>query len=111
MLSDFTADPKQIHDALRKLSPSPHTLSKDVECPNLSDYQAFELTQFSNDTSIDAWQVAIAEASERGCMGAGGGAVEAANTPQDILMLARRIVAQSQMQSRANLQELEQVVN
>jgi VWFA-related protein len=111
MLSDFTADPKQLHDALYKLHPSARSLSRDRDCPNLSDYQAFEITEFSNDTSLDAWTVALDEAAERGCMGAGGSAAEAANVAQDILMLARRIVAQSQMQSRDNLQELEQVVN
>ena len=111
MLSDFTADPTQIHDALYKLRPSPHTLSKDIECPNLSDYQAFEITEFPNDDSLDAWQVALDDAAQRGCLGVGGDAFEASDAREEILMLARRIVAQSQMQSRANLQELEQVVN
>ncbi len=111
MLSDFTSDPQQIRDALRKLHVSARALFRDHDCPNLSDYQAFEITEFSNDTSIDAWQVALDDATMRGCLGTGGGAAEASNAPQEILELARRVVAQSQMQARDSLQELEQAVN
>ncbi len=49
MLSDFTADRKQIHDALFKLHTSPQALSHIRECPNLSDYQAQQIEQFGDD--------------------------------------------------------------
>jgi VWFA-related protein len=69
MLSDFTADPKQIHDALSKLQSSSRLLTRDHGCPDLSDYQAYEITQFANDTNIAAWKVALDEAFRRGCGG------------------------------------------
>ncbi len=113
MLSDFTNDPKQLHDALWRVHGSAHSLLKDAACPSLTDYQAFEITQFANDTSTDAWQVAIDDATRRGCMGLGD-PVEAADQAAigypEILELAHRMVTQSQMQAQSNLQELEQVV-
>ena len=45
MLSDFTADPKQIHDALFKLHVSGRALTRMHECPDLSDSQALEITR------------------------------------------------------------------
>ncbi len=106
-LSDFTGDPKQIHEALLKLHVSPLAL-KNNDCPDISDYQAQQIVE-SVDENIDAWQVAIDQAlHDQRC----------SNVPRFTLgepqryiaVLARRILEQSQIQSRANLQELEKVV-
>ena len=43
MLSDFTSDPKQIHEALSRLEASPRALARVHDCPDLSDYQALEM--------------------------------------------------------------------
>ena len=106
-LSDFTGDPKQIHDALLKLHVSPVALRND-DCPDISDYQAQQIVEF-DDENIDAWQVAIEQAlNDQKCSQVPRGPGE----PQRyIAVLARRILEQSQLQSRANLQELEKVVN
>ncbi len=45
MLSDFTSDPKQIHEALSRLRASPRALAPVHDCPDLSDYQALEMTE------------------------------------------------------------------
>jgi VWFA-related protein len=60
-LSDFTSDPKQIHDALFKLHASSLSpaLAKDQDCPDLSDYQAQQIIDYEFDENIDAWQIAI----------------------------------------------------
>jgi VWFA-related protein len=105
-LSDFTGDPKQIHDALLKLHVSPVALRPN-DCPEISDYQAQQIIEF-DDESTDAWQVAIAQSKR------------CPNVPQPpapgepqryIAVESRRILELSQIQSRANLQELEKVVN
>ena len=59
-LSDFTGDPKQIHEALLKLHVSPLAL-KNNDCPDISDYQAQQIVE-SVDENIDAWQIAIDQA-------------------------------------------------
>jgi VWFA-related protein len=107
-LSDFTGDPKQIHDALLKLHVSPVALRND-DCPDISDYQAQQIIEF-DDERIDAWQIAIDQAlNDQQCSHV------PRNSPGEpqryIAVLARRILEQSQLQSRANLQELEKVVN
>ena len=43
MLSDFTSDPKQIHEALFRLRVNPRALTRVHDCPDLSDYQAEEM--------------------------------------------------------------------
>lgn len=105
-LSDFTGDPKQIHDALLKLRVSPVAL-RPHDCPEISDYQAQQIVEF-DDESIDAWQVAIAQSKR------------CPNVPQPpqpgepqryIATESQQILEQSQLQSRASLQELEKVVN
>jgi VWFA-related protein len=105
-LSDFTGDPKQIHDALLKLHVSPVALRPN-DCPEISDYQAQQIIEF-DDESTDAWQVAIAQSKR------------CPNVPQPpapgepqryIAVESRRILELFQIQSRANLQELEKVVN
>jgi VWFA-related protein len=106
-LSDFTGDPKQIHEALLKLHVSPLAL-RNNDCPDISDYQAQQIIEF-DDERIDAWQIAIDQAlNDQRCSHVPHGNGE----PQRyIAVLARRILEQSQIQSRANLQELEKVVN
>lgn len=59
VLSDFDSDPKQIHDALSKLHVSARSLTKAQYCPDLSDFQALQITQ--NDE--DALAVATDEAA------------------------------------------------
>jgi VWFA-related protein len=102
-LSDFTADPKQIHDALSKLHASARALTRVRECPDLSDYQALQITKFEDDQTIDEWKVALDEAVNRCQM------------PTDVAtrmipILARNIVEQAESQARTSLQVLERMV-
>jgi len=131
MLSNFTSDPKQIHEALFKLHVNARALTKAHYCPDLSDYQALQITQ--NDG--EALGVAMDEAAhcEGGVLmppvggsglgggGSGGGGGASINTPSSstasggmagvvIRGLAQNIVNQSQAQARTNLHQLEQVV-
>ncbi len=106
-LSDFTGDPKQIHDALLKLKVSPVAL-RPHDCPEISDYQAEQIIEF-DDERTDAWVLAIDQAqNDPKCTHVPQGKGE----PQRyIAVMARRILEQSQNQARANLQELGKVVN
>jgi VWFA-related protein len=107
-LSDFTGDPSQIHDALQKLHASPLAL-RYHNCPDLSDYQAQQITEF-DDERIDAWVVALDQAlNDQRCSHV---PTTGPGEPQRyIAVLARQVLEQSDMQSRANLQELEKVVD
>jgi VWFA-related protein len=110
-LSDFTGDPKQIHDALFKLHASPLalTLAKNQDCPDLSDYQAQQITDYQWDENIDAWQIAIDQAlNDPRCARVPVG--QPGEPQRYIASLARRVVEQAQVQVRANLQALGQVV-
>ncbi len=101
MLSDFTDDPKQLHEALTKLHTSPRNLNRVGDCPQLSDYQASQIAQFEDDYQIEAWRVALDETANR------------CPQPQPvpfIQILARAIVEQVEIQSRTNLQALENLV-
>ena len=69
MLSDFTADPQQIHAALAKLQANARSMTRTHDCPDISDYQALEITQQENPESSDAWQKALDEAMSRCKMG------------------------------------------
>jgi VWFA-related protein len=106
-VSDFTSDPKQIHDALLKLRVSPVAL-RNHDCPDISDYQSQQIIESDNET-VDAWQVAIDQAlNDQQCTEVPRGPGE----PQRyIAVLARRVLEQSQLQARANLQALEKVVD
>ena len=109
-LSDFTGDPKQIHEALFKLHASPFslTLAQKQDCPDLSDYQAQQIIDYEFDENIDAWQIAIDQANnDPKCVRVPKGPHE----PElYIANLARRVIEQALTQSRANLQKLDQVV-
>ena len=106
-LTDFTGDLKQIHDALLKLHSSP-VAQRPHDCPELSDYQAEQIIEF-DDENTDAWQVAKDQAlNDQRCSQVPTGPGE----PQRyIAVLARKVLEQSQMQARANLEELDKVVN
>jgi VWFA-related protein len=109
-LSDFTSDPKQIHDALFKLHASPLSpaLAKKQDCPDLSDYQAQQIIDYESDEKIDAWQIAIDQAkNDPKCMRVPIGPHE---PEMYIATLAQRVLEQALAQVRANLQALGQVV-
>ena len=50
MLSDFTSDPKQIHEALSRLRASGRAPALGHDCPDLTDYQALEMTKTAGQT-------------------------------------------------------------
>ncbi len=107
-LSDFTGDSQQIHDALRRLRASPVAL-RNHDCPDISDYQAQQIIEF-DDEKIDAWVVAIDEAfNDQRCTHV---PTTGPGEPQRyIAVRARQVLEQTELQSRANLQELEKVVD
>ena len=109
-LSDFTDDPKQIHDALFKLHASPLSLNlaKGQDCPDLSDYQAQQIIDYEFDENVDAWQIAIDQAlNDPKCVRVPKGP----HQPElYIANLARTVIEQALTQSRASLQKLDQVV-
>lgn len=113
MLSDFTADAGQIREALNKIHPSPRAPVRGMECPNLSDYQAMELLR-TNDLESNAWREVIAEAKTCQVSAFAVGASSVPGIPPQMLTmirnLAHRVVDQSELGARSNLQQFEQVV-
>lgn len=114
MLSDFTADPRQIHEALSKLQTSARGQQNDHPCPDISDYQAYEILH-TNDPTSDAWMTALAEAAACPVKIVAGLRQIDPNKPsaadlQPIRMLARKVLDQAQDLARANLHQFEQVV-
>ena len=114
MLTDFTSDPVQIHNALFRVRASVNSLASAQDCPHLSANQALEIAQ-SNDTESDAWRAAWSESKT--C------AVRSFTTHQDsnapkpdmasmtaIRMLAQKVLSRSEAFSRVTLQQLDQVV-
>ena len=118
MLTAFSADPKQIHDALYKLRVSASALNLAHYCPNLSDYQALQITLENQ----EALAVALDEAAhcDGGVLLPPGEKQATASSPSlpgsggiaDLVVrkLAENIVSQARNQTRVNLQQLEQVV-
>ncbi len=113
MLSDFTSDPKQIHEALSRLRASGRAPSTGHDCPDLSDYQALEMTKtagrldFNNPWNTgDAWGLAWEEAAARDCLPSG---VPVANKNY-LLGKATTVAGQAEILTRSNLRELEEVV-
>jgi VWFA-related protein len=110
VLTDFTSDPKRIHDALSQLQGSSTTTLRKMECPNLSDFQALQILRGNS----DAINVALDEI--KSCSPGFSGSQNSMDVaPNDksvisIRMLAQRIVDQSESQSRADLHTLEQLV-
>ena len=107
MLSDFTSDRKQIHDALFLLRASPQSSRNIHDCPKLSDYQAQQITDFEEDTQIDAWQVAMDEVNAL-CPALKGMPLDLLKG--HVLMLARGIRAETETQTRANVEQIDRVV-
>ncbi len=119
MLSDFTSDPKQIHEALSRLRANPRALARVHDCPDLSDYQALEMTRTAGKLDLnnpwntgDAWGLAWHEGLERDCL-----PCTISCTPQALIadknfLLGRAftVVGQAEILARSNLRELEQVV-
>jgi VWFA-related protein len=127
MLTNFTSNHRQIQEALAQLNVNTRALnSGDMNCPNLSDYQALQIVQNPNNQGIDAWKVAVDELQH-----CGGGAsapvssVERGSTRQpsgsssvgqsnqqfvQVLQVATGIVNQAEILARSNLQQIEQVV-
>jgi VWFA-related protein len=126
MLSDFTVDPQQIHAALATLQASGRSMTKIHDCPDLSDYQALEITRQENPEYSDAWQVALDEARTVCGMNVPSVGGQASESPKDhtesstqvydplvalVRSSARNVVFQSEILARSNLLGLERVVN
>ena len=115
VLTDFTSDPKQMHEALSHLRMSSNAANRAHGCPDISDYQAQELLS-TNDVDSNAWRAVWAEA--RTC------AVRNFPTSQDpsapypdsnsmrgIRMIARDILSRAQDVASTDLKQLAQVVD
>jgi len=112
-LTDFTADPKQIQAGLEKLHTSPRSIRRGHDCPELTDFQAQQITEFQDAYTIDAWRIAIDDVEAR-CNPAPPPIPEVAALAIKynlIRMQARRVLDQAQVLARSNLQRLEQVVD
>ena len=117
MLSDFTADPKQIHEALSKLHARGQSpLENATDCPELSDYQATRILDESSDYS-DVWIAAKDEGIHRCHL------PDPDNPPPNmtkeeaeqmlegrIYGVAQAVAEQAEFLARSNLQELEKIV-
>jgi VWFA-related protein len=113
-LSNFTGNLPQLQAALLKLHASPRVDGKN-NCPDLTDYQAREITLSDNPNSSNAWTMAISEAENRCQMKdlspKQPGEPTSAATIDFIRSLARRIVEQSEIQTRLALEGLNQLVD
>ena len=119
MLSDFTVDPQQIHAALAKLQASVRSITRVHGCPDLSDYQAQEITEQQNPDTSDAWQMALDEARGRckmmepqdDAMAGANAELEGTTRLENMIrMMARTVLLQAQMQARSNLEQLDHLV-
>jgi VWFA-related protein len=119
MLSDFTSDPKQIHEALSRLRASLRSPTRVDECPNLSDYQAQEMMKTAGNLNLknpwvtgDAWGLAFDEAQRRNCLPCPSGCPPAALIANKDYLLNRAttVAGQAEILTHSNLRELEQVV-
>jgi VWFA-related protein len=132
MLSDFSVDPQKIRATLAQLQANVRSITRVHNCPDLSDYQALEITQ-QNPEYSESWQMALDEAvkrcklmavnqeSDASSQGDGRAAAtsqseSAANPKADsqlvnmIRMTARNIVFQVEAQARSNFQQLDRLV-
>jgi VWFA-related protein len=129
MLTNFTSNHRQILEALAQLNVNTRALNAgDMNCPNLSDYQALQIVQNPNNQGIDAWKVALDEVQhcgggasapvspssvERGSTAQPSGSSSAGQSNQpfvEVLQVASSIVNQAEILGRSNLQQIEQVV-
>ena len=133
MLVNFTSDVKAIHEALLKLHASSHALSVAQNCPDLSDYQAEQITQnnqealsVANDEArhceggvLQAPAGAPGASSSRNGGSSGGGAGRAHATSAGgsgiadfvIRKMAQTIVNQVDAQARTTFQQLTHAVD
>ena len=114
MLSDFTSDPHQFHAALMQLHSSTLGSPREHSCPDLSDYQAFEILQ-TNDPESEAWKVALAESKTCPLRSFASSQDPGASHPDPdsvvaIGLLAQKIVDRTQSLTRATFEQLGQVV-
>ncbi len=123
MLSDFTSDPKQIHEALSRLRASARAPALGHDCPDLTDYQALEMTRTQGKVDLenpwntgDAWGLAFEEMSKRDCLPTLDRDFQhmppqaRLTTKNFLLGRASAIVGQTEMLAQSNLRELEEVV-
>lgn len=117
MLSDFTANTHQLESALTELRSSARSLNHIHECPDLSDYQALEISRQENPEGSDAWEIALANQGAHCPVHGGGlaggspnGSVGDSPAAAMIRMHARNVLMQANMQARSNLQALENAV-
>ncbi len=123
MLSDFTSDPKQIHEAVSRLKASSRAPALGHDCPDLTDYQALEMTRTAGRLDInnpwstgDAWGLAYEEMSARDCLPSLDRDYRAMlpqvklTTKNFLLGKASTVLGQAEVLTRSNLRELEQVV-
>ncbi len=117
MLSDFTSDPKQIHEALSRLRASGRAPGPGHDCPDLSDYQALEMTRTRAPEPLsgppepiialnNAWGLAYQEIIARNCVPS----FHPLAIKNFLLGQAFKVVGQAEILTRSNLRELEEVV-
>ena len=107
MLSDFTADPRQIHAALLQLHRSAQDSSAGRPCPDLSDYQAQQLVEDGNRLSA-SWVEALSEAKQ----------CNPTDFPPDSLdtmavlirMLSKKIASDAEAHARTSFQGFERAL-
>ena len=123
MLSDFTSDPKQIHEALSRLRSSGRAPAPGHDCPDITDYQALEMTKTVGKVDLnnpwntgDAWGLAFEEMTERDCLpsldrnfASMPPQVKIA-TKSYLLGKASAVAGQAEILTSSNLRELEDVV-
>ena len=130
-LSDFTSDRKQIHEALLKLRATSRSVARNHDCPDISDFQALQISENPSSQQIDAWQAALDEAKHcdtgfdssamqgQGSPAAPGAPAQPGMTTSSapgsatgrILQKARVIADQIDLLARSNLEQLQQVIN
>jgi VWFA-related protein len=117
MLSDFTSDPKQIHEALSRLRASGRAPAPGHDCPDLSDYQALEMTRTRAPEPLsgppeaimalnNAWGLAYQEIIARNCVPS----FHPLAIKNFLLGQAFKVVGQAEILTRSNLQQLDEVV-
>ena len=117
MLSDFTSDPKQIHEALSRLRASGRAPAPGHDCPDLSDYQALEMTRTRAPEPLsgppeliitlnNAWGLAYQEILARNCVPS----FHPLAIKNFLLGQALKVVGQAEVLARSNLQQLDKVV-
>jgi VWFA-related protein len=117
MLSDFTSDPKQMHEALSKLRASGRAPALGHDCPDLSDYQALEMTRTRAPEPLsgppepiialnNAWGLAYQEIVARNCVPS----FHPLAVKNFLLGQALKVAGQAEVLTHSNLRELEEVV-